>query len=69
MGSPNLDPRSEELNFEIAVVTADRGVCQAAGELFEERLATGRSVHADDLERAWYDPLANGFCRLLSPLL
>ena len=69
IGSPNLDVRSEDLNFEIAIVTGDATVCRDAGALFEERLAGSHPIHADDLEPRWFDPLANGFCRLLSPLL
>ncbi len=69
VGSPNLDVRSEELNFEIAVVTEGDSICTQARDLFARRLASGRRVHAADLEPRWWDPLANGVCRLLSPVL
>jgi cardiolipin synthase len=69
VGSPNIDSRSAELNFEIAVVTNGPRACEDAARVFEARLSESRRVTTDDLKHNWFWQAVDGFCRLLSPLL
>ncbi|HLU38287.1 MAG TPA: phospholipase D-like domain-containing protein, partial [Planctomycetota bacterium] len=64
IGSPNLDRRSAELNFEIAIVATRSRAMRDASDLFERRLRTAERVTA-----APSRSLLDGLCRLASPLL
>ncbi len=70
VGSPNLDVRSEQLNFELAIVTESATACEAAAALFRQRLRPAHRIDptAAPATRPW-DPLLNGICRVLSPVL
>lgn len=69
LGSPNLDVRSEELNFEVAVVARDSPACAAAVALFEQRCRQGRRVEPIDLSGNRAAQVVEGLCRLVTPLL
>jgi cardiolipin synthase A/B len=69
-GSPNWDPRSLRLNFELGVECYDRALATAMGALIDERIARSSPVIAAALARR---PLASrlrdGVARLLTPYL
>jgi cardiolipin synthase len=69
VGSPNLDMRSEELNFEIALIARESPACAAAVALFEERCRQGAVVTAAELRTGRFAQVVEGMCRLVSPLL
>jgi cardiolipin synthase len=64
IGSPNLDWRSAELNFELAIVAMRSRVVAEASALFEERL-----IGAGLVKEAPPTGIVDGLCRLASPLL
>lgn len=70
VGSANLDLRSVDLNFEIAVVVVDSP--QLAGEVLatiERRQAGSRRITTAQLPRNPFARAIDGFCGLLGPLL
>jgi cardiolipin synthase len=69
VGSPNLDARSFELNFEIGAVVIDGPVLGAAQRMFENRCAKARKVEAQDLPTRTYQLVFDGLCKLASPVL
>lgn len=69
IGSPNLDWRSSELNFELAVVVTDADVCRDARELFERRIEGSDPVTLSSVPSGWFNRSLDGLCRILSPLL
>jgi cardiolipin synthase len=64
MGSPNLDWRSAELNFELAMVATRSGLVAEARAMFERRLEDAVAITQAPEPR-----LIDGLCRLASPLL
>lgn len=64
IGSPNLDWRSAELNFELAIVATRCAFVAHASELFARRVATATEVEESPPPR-----VLDGLCRLASPLL
>jgi phosphatidylserine/phosphatidylglycerophosphate/cardiolipin synthase-like enzyme len=69
VGSPNLDVRSDELNFEIGVVMLGPDICRQATELFEARIESGRTIDLDSVRTDWRARLMYGLGRLISPVL
>ena len=69
VGSPNLDMRSTDLNFEIGVVTDSPRVAADAKAMFLARCAKGRAITLDSLSTSWPQRLLQGLARLVSPLL
>ncbi|PRQ07432.1 cardiolipin synthase [Enhygromyxa salina] len=70
IGSANMDVRSLYLNYEVTAMFYDDAVTRALAQVFVADLADGCRVHASDRERVplrWR--LAEGFARILSPLL
>jgi len=69
-GSPNWDPRSLRLNFELGVECYDPELAARMAALVDERIARARAVLLHELERR---PLAlqlrDGMARLLTPYL
>jgi cardiolipin synthase A/B len=69
-GSPNWDPRSLRLNFELGVECYDRALATSMGKLIDERIAHSAPVVGAALARR---PLArrlrDGIARLLTPYL
>ena len=69
-GSPNWDPRSLRLNFELGVECYDPELATRMGALFDERLAHARQVVVSDLEqRSFALRLRDGVARLFTPYL
>jgi phosphatidylserine/phosphatidylglycerophosphate/cardiolipin synthase-like enzyme len=70
VGSPNFDPRSLLLNFEVGVIMYDTGIAQTLKEQFETDIEYCRHIHREEFERR---PLRSVFsenvCRLFSPVL
>ncbi len=70
VGSPNFDPRSLLLNFEVGVVMYDHSIAETLKKQFEEDLIHCRRIWREEFERR---PLrhvfAENFCRLFSPVL
>jgi cardiolipin synthase len=64
IGSPNLDWRSAELNFEIAIAATRGQFVRDVASLFEHRLGSAERVEQQPPER-----LFDSVCRLASPLL
>lgn len=70
VGSPNFDPRSLLLNFEVGVVMYDRGIAKILKEHFETDLEYCRRIHREEFERRPLGSVfAENFCRLFSPVL
>ncbi len=69
-GSPNWDPRSMRLNFELAVECYDAELAARMGGLFDARVARSTLVTLDDLERLSLPRrLRDGIARLFTPYL
>ena len=69
-GSPNWDPRSLRLNFELGVECYDPELATRRGKLFDARLAQARQIHVADLEqRSLPLRLRDGVARLFTPYL
>ncbi|WP_231754204.1 cardiolipin synthase [Caulifigura coniformis] len=70
VGSPNFDPRSLLLNFEVGVIMYDLEIARVLREHFETDLGYCRTIHRHEFERR---PLRSVFaenvCRLFSPVL
>jgi cardiolipin synthase A/B len=70
IGSSNWDARSLRLNFEYNVECYDRALGTVLDRLFEERVATARTLTLDDVASwSFAVRLRNGLTRLLSPYL
>jgi cardiolipin synthase len=70
LGSPNWDPRSLRLNFELAVECYDLELAARMGALIDERIAAAREVTVHELEqRPLSLRLRDGVARLLTPYL
>jgi cardiolipin synthase len=70
VGSPNFDPRSLLLNFEVGVVMYDYNIAQTLKEHFETDLEHCRRIHREEFEkRPLRSVFAENFCRLFSPVL
>ena len=69
-GSPNWDPRSLRLNFEIGVECYDAQLSAELGRLFDARIAAARLLAPADIEtRPLPLRLRDGLARLLTPYL
>jgi cardiolipin synthase len=69
-GSPNWDPRSLRLNFELAVECYDLELAARMGRLIDDRIAAAREVTQHDLDTRPLDlRLRDGIARLLTPYL
>jgi cardiolipin synthase len=69
-GSPNWDPRSLRLNFELGVECYDPALAHAMGNLIDERIARSTLVTQADLDRlSLARRLRDGVARLLTPYL
>jgi cardiolipin synthase len=69
-GSPNWDPRSLRLNFELALECYDLELAARMGALIGERIAAAREVTLPELElRPLSLRLRDGVARLLTPYL
>jgi cardiolipin synthase len=69
VGSPNLDVRSTELNFEVGVLVSSADLSAGATALLERWRQAGTPVRVEDLRADRYNTIVQGFCRLLSPIL
>ena len=69
IGSPNLDIRSGELNFELGVVVQGDSAVQESAAMFEIRCARAQRVREADLETRTLPLAMQNVCRLLAPLL
>ncbi len=70
VGSPNIDVRSTDLNFEIGVVAFRSTMVGKVREALERHLAAGRRVEVADLASdSRVARISQGICRLMSPLL
>jgi cardiolipin synthase len=69
-GSPNWDPRSLRLNFELGVECYDPELAARMARLADERIAQAREVLVHELEnRPFALQLRDGMARLLTPYL
>jgi cardiolipin synthase A/B len=70
VGSPNFDPRSLLLNFEVGVIMYDVEIARALMEHFEVDLGYCRHIKRDEFERRPLKSVfAENLCRLFSPVL
>jgi cardiolipin synthase len=69
IGSPNLDVRSEELNFEVGVLVISESLNREAVDLFEKRLEEGKVIDLESIKTGRLAKLWHGLGRLVSPLL
>ncbi len=70
VGSANMDVRSFHINYEISAMIYDEGTTTQLSQLFEEDLAGAREVNAHSRANLPLSGrLAEGFARVLSPLL
>lgn len=70
LGSPNWDPRSLRLNFELGVECYDPELATSMGRLLGERIAQSEPVTLDALnQRSLALRLRDGVARLLTPYL
>jgi cardiolipin synthase len=70
VGSANADIRSWRLNFELGAMVADPAFARKLEETYMRDLADSHEVTLESVaRRGWKENLANGFARLLSPLL
>ena len=70
VGSANLDNRSFRLNFEITLLTVDRGFAADTAAMLEADLAQARAVKSDDYAHtAMMRRLVMGVARLFAPIL
>lgn len=69
VGTANLDNRSVRLNFEIALLFADKPFAAQMHAMLERDLAQCRQVHASELqERGLWFQIAVRIARLMSPI-
>lgn len=70
VGSPNLDPRSLRLNFEIALEIYDREVAVRLATLFEQRRERARRLTLEEVDsRPLPVHLGDALCWLFTPYL
>ena len=70
VGSPNFDPRSLLLNFEVGVVMYDESIARTLEEQFETDLGYCRHIRREEFEkRPLRSVFAENVCRLFSPVL
>lgn len=69
IGSPNLDVRSEELNFEVGVLVISKSLNEEAVALFEKRLEEGKVIDLENITTNRLAKLWQGLGKLVSPLL
>ncbi len=70
VGSPNFDPRSLLLNFEVGVVMYDPAISATLKQHFEADLEHCRHIRREEFEkRPLRSVFAENFCRLFSPVL
>ncbi|HVJ69355.1 MAG TPA: cardiolipin synthase [Caulifigura sp.] len=70
VGSPNFDPRSLLLNFEVGVVMYDRGIVNTLKDHFETDVGYSTHIRREEFEkRALRSVFVENFCRLFSPVL
>jgi cardiolipin synthase len=70
LGSANLDLRSFQLNFEASVILYGKTPTVALQERAKETMAQSHAVRLEELRhRPFAKEVAEGLCRLLSPLL
>jgi cardiolipin synthase len=69
IGSPNIDVRSIDLNFEIGVVASGGTVVPAVVDMLDRRLQDSVRVGLADLPQGRLNRVVDGLCRLASPLL
>lgn len=70
VGSPNLDPRSLRLNFELGLEVYDEAFADHLARHFDERWARSRVLTAEMLDaRSMPERLRDGVAKLLSPYL
>ena len=69
IGSPNMDVRSEELNFEVGVLVISESLTREAIDLFEQRLQEGTMIDLKGIQTGRLARLWHALGRLLSPLL
>jgi cardiolipin synthase len=69
-GSPNWDPRSLRLNFEIGVECYDAALATQLGRLIDERIELARALTLEEVERRPLSlQLRDGIARLFTPYL
>jgi len=69
-GSANLDVRSIQLNFELAVVFPDANTAQKMNDHFEELFEKSQRIElAEWRERSYKEKVRQGFVRLFAPVL
>jgi cardiolipin synthase len=70
VGTPNFDPRSLLLNFEVGVALYDRALAALLAGHFEEDLGHARLIRREVWEkRPLRSVFAENVCRLFSPIL
>jgi cardiolipin synthase A/B len=70
LGSANWDPRSLRLNFEFNVECYDRELAQAATQIAQEKMRSGREIQLADVEgRHIVWRIRDGIARLAQPYL
>jgi len=70
VGTPNFDPRSVYLNFEVAVAMYDQGIAMQLDEQFDRDVAD--TVQIDPLkwgQRSLWEQLKENTCRMFMPIL
>jgi cardiolipin synthase len=70
VGSPNFDPRSLLLNFEVGAAMFDEGIATTLEDQFEKDLVHARRIDRDEwLKRPTRQIFWENACRLFSPVL
>ena len=70
VGSPNCDARSFRLNFEVALISPDRGPAETLARQFRDDLGTCHKIDPDGWgDRGLFRRLGEEFCRLFGPVL
>ncbi|MDG2388430.1 MAG: cardiolipin synthase [Planctomycetaceae bacterium] len=70
VGTPNIDTRSLELNFEVAVAAYDRRICDVLEHEFEQDLEWAEEIFLTEWnERSRGTRLVQNFCRLFAPVM
>ncbi|MEZ6064687.1 MAG: cardiolipin synthase [Planctomycetaceae bacterium] len=70
VGSPNFDPRSLVLNFEVGVAMSDERIALELERHFTDDLEHAREIRLDQwIRRPLRSVLIENFCRLFSPVM
>jgi cardiolipin synthase A/B len=70
IGTANMDIRSFYINFEIAALVYDKGVCEEVDRSFVNDLKSSEEItFLEWSKRSLYNRLLDSVCRLLTPLL